>query len=92
MTQIVVAGAFGYYVNPDNLKRIGLLPHDYKGPVSFVGNSSLTGASFALLNNRMMKEIEKIPTRVRAVELSSHPGFSSRFVASLNFPNYGEMR
>ena len=92
MTQIVVAGAFGYYVNPDNLKRIGLLPHDYKGPVSFVGNSSLTGASFALLNNRMMKEIEKIPTRVRAVELSSHAGFSSRFVASLNFPNYGEMR
>jgi len=52
-----------------------------------VGNSSLTGASFALLNDRMMKEIEKIPTNVRAVELSSHPGFSSRFVASLNFPD-----
>ncbi|MCA1959642.1 MAG: ASKHA domain-containing protein [Desulfomonile sp.] len=84
--EIIVAGAFGYHLDPGNLKRIGLLPHDYRGPVSFVGNSSLTGACFALLNEQIMKEIEEIPAAVRVLELSSHPGFSSRFIANLSFP------
>jgi len=84
--EIVVAGAFGYHLDPENLKRIGLLPSDYRGAVSFVGNSSLTGASFALLNQHIMKEIEEIPAVVRVLELSSHPGFSSRFIANLSFP------
>ncbi len=84
--EIIVAGAFGYHLNPQNLKRIGLLPPDYEGIISFVGNSSLTGASLALINEQMMKEIEQIPAAVEVLELSSHPEFSRLFIASLSFP------
>lgn len=84
--QIHVAGAFGYHLNPDNLIRIGLFPQECRGIVSFVGNSSLTGASLALLNSDMMSEIEKIPANLKVVELSSHPEFSRRFLSNLSFP------
>jgi uncharacterized 2Fe-2S/4Fe-4S cluster protein (DUF4445 family) len=83
--EIIVAGAFGYHLNPKNLKRIGLLPQGYQGLIKFVGNSSLTGASLALLNDQIMKEIEQIPAQVQVLELSSHAGFSSQFVANLSF-------
>lgn len=86
--EIILAGAFGYHVNLESLKRIGLLPHDYCGPVRFVGNSSLTGASFALLNEDAMAEVEAIPSRVRVLELSSHPRFSGTFVDNLLFPEH----
>lgn len=85
VSEIIVGGAFGYHLNPENMRRIGLLPREYEGPIDFVGNSSLTGASLALLNDRMMDDIENIPALVTVLELSSHPGFSRRFVANLSF-------
>ena len=50
LERIIVAGSFGYHLNPESLKRIGLLPVDYAGQITFVGNSSLSGASLAILN------------------------------------------
>ncbi len=86
LEEIIVAGAFGYHLRPENLKRIGLIHEDYRGAVSFVGNSSLTGASLALLNRHMMKEIEEVPSLIRVLELSLHPKFSAQFVANMKFP------
>jgi uncharacterized 2Fe-2S/4Fe-4S cluster protein (DUF4445 family) len=43
LEHIIVAGSFGYHLNPESLKRIGLLPGEYAGQITFVGNSSLSG-------------------------------------------------
>ena len=35
--EIIIAGSFGYHLNADNLKRLGMLPHNYDGPITFAG-------------------------------------------------------
>jgi uncharacterized 2Fe-2S/4Fe-4S cluster protein (DUF4445 family) len=85
LDHIIVAGSFGSHLNPESLKRIGLLPGDYSGPISFVGNSSLSGASLALLNQSVMKEMEHLASLVRVLELGAHPDFAKNFIANLDF-------
>ena len=87
LEQIIVAGSFGYHLNPENLKRIGLLPPEYTGPIEFVGNTSLSGASLALLNQQIMKDMEHLAPVIRVLELGSHPDFSRKFISHLEFAN-----
>jgi uncharacterized 2Fe-2S/4Fe-4S cluster protein (DUF4445 family) len=86
LEQIVVAGSFGYHLNPESLKRIGLLPENYSGPMTFVGNSSLSGASLVVRNRDMLNDMERLASRIRVLELGSHPGFSRKFISMLDFP------
>ncbi|MGC8490697.1 MAG: ASKHA domain-containing protein [Syntrophobacteraceae bacterium] len=87
LQQIIVAGSFGYHLNPGSLKRIGLLPEDYPGPVTFVGNSSLSGASLVVRNRTMLAEMERLASSIRVLELGAHPDFSKRFLSMLGFSN-----
>lgn len=87
LEQIIVAGSFGYHLNPESLKRIGLLPEDYSGPVTFVGNSSLSGASLVVRNREMLSDMKRLASDIRVLELGSHPDFSKRFISMLNFPS-----
>ncbi|SPF31478.1 2Fe-2S iron-sulfur cluster binding domain protein [Syntrophobacter sp. SbD1] len=87
LEHIIVAGSFGYHLNPENLKRIGLLPEEYPGRITFVGNSSLSGASLALINQGILREMEHLASIIQVQELGSHPAFSKNFLSQLNFPN-----
>jgi len=86
LDEIVMAGSFGYHLNAENLKKLGMLPYDYEGPITFAGNTSLSGAALALLNEEILREMETIPEFVRVVDLASHPDFQELFISSLNFP------
>jgi uncharacterized 2Fe-2S/4Fe-4S cluster protein (DUF4445 family) len=83
--EIIIAGSFGYHLNADNLRLIGLLPKAFGGKVSFVGNSCLSGASMALLNRDALLDMSTIAGNVTVVELGSHPAFRSHFISSLHF-------
>jgi uncharacterized 2Fe-2S/4Fe-4S cluster protein (DUF4445 family) len=85
LEEIVVAGSFGYHLNPESLKQIGLIPREFQGKVSFVGNSSLSGASMALLNQKVLVDMEQIQSRVTVLELASHLQFRAQFISSLHF-------
>jgi uncharacterized 2Fe-2S/4Fe-4S cluster protein (DUF4445 family) len=85
LEEIVIAGSFGYHLNEDSLRRIGLLPQDFRGKVSFVGNSCLSGASMALLNREVLRNMSNIAGCIKVVELGSHPSFRSNFISSLQF-------
>ncbi len=61
LDEIVIAGSFGYHLNAENLKKLGMLPYDYEGPITFAGNTSLSGAALALLNEEILREMETIP-------------------------------
>lgn len=90
--QIIVAGSFGCHLNPESLKCIGLLPEDYTGPVTFVGNSSLSGASLVVLNQDMLKDMEHLASGIRVLDLGAHPDFTQRFISRLDFPYAGGSR
>jgi uncharacterized 2Fe-2S/4Fe-4S cluster protein (DUF4445 family) len=85
LDHIIVAGSFGYHLNPENLKRIGLLPGEYTGKITFVGNSSLSGASLALLNRDILRETERLASLIQVLDLSSHPDFRDYFISRLDF-------
>lgn len=83
--EVVVAGAFGYHINPDSIKTIGLIPKGFNGEINFVGNSSIEGARIALINEDKLKEMSVIKENIKVVELSTREDFQDYFIGSLNF-------
>lgn len=83
--EIVIAGAFGYHINAESIKKIGLIPKGFRGSVSFVGNSSVEGARMVLVNVDKLKEMEEIRKNIRIVELSVKDDFQNYFIKALNF-------
>ncbi|MSU03001.1 ASKHA domain-containing protein [Tissierella pigra] len=85
ISQIYIAGAFGYHVSSSNMKIIGLIPKGFKGDISFLGNTSLEGARLALINKGCFKEVYKISENIEVLELSLRENFQDVFVSQLNF-------
>lgn len=83
--EAVIAGAFGYYINPDSIREIGLLPKGFKGKITFVGNSSAEGARLALINKGVIAQINELKNRIEVLELSTNPRFQDYFVKALGF-------
>lgn len=83
--EAVIAGAFGYHINPKSIREIGLLPKGFKGKISFVGNSSAEGARLALINKGVMAQINGLKDKIEVLELSTNPRFQDYFVKALGF-------
>lgn len=83
--EAVIAGAFGYHINPDSIREIGLLPKGFQGKINFVGNSSVEGARLALINQGVMEQIKELKNRIEVLELSTNPRFQDYFVKALGF-------
>lgn len=80
-----IAGAFGYHINPDNIKNIGLIPKGFNGEINFLGNTSLEGARLALINKDCLQRTYDIKDNMLVLELSLRENFQDVFVAQLNF-------
>jgi len=83
--EAVIAGAFGYHINPDSIREIGFLPKGFQGKITFVGNSSAEGARLALINKGVMTQIRELKKRIEVLELSTNPRFQDYFVKALGF-------
>ncbi len=83
--EIVIAGAFGYHLNSESIKTIGLIPQGFKGKINFVGNSSVEGARLALINEQKLREMSKIKENMKVVELSVKQEFQDYFVKEISF-------
>jgi len=85
LDEILVAGAFGAYLNVDNAAAIGLLPRLPGGRVKFVGNTSLEGARALLLSGRERLRAESLPRVIRHLPLAQNEAFQQIFVEELSF-------
>lgn len=83
--EIVIAGAFGYHINPESIKEIGLIPKGFNHKITFVGNSAVEGAKIALINENKLSEMSTIKNNIKIVELSTRDDFQDHFVKALNF-------
>lgn len=83
--EILIAGAFGSYLNKYNAQKIGLIPRIPSERVKFVGNAASLGAKRYLLSNRVKDEAEEIIKSVRYIELSSRPDFQEFFADKMLF-------
>jgi uncharacterized 2Fe-2S/4Fe-4S cluster protein (DUF4445 family) len=84
--QIIVAGAFGTYINIESAIRVGMLPSIPLNRFSQVGNAAGIGAKLALVSKRHRSIANKIAKKVKYIELTIHPKFSHEFSHSLQIP------
>jgi uncharacterized 2Fe-2S/4Fe-4S cluster protein (DUF4445 family) len=85
--EVMVAGAFGNFLNVDNSVFIGLLPDVPSEKLRFVGNTSLAGAKLAALSDDCYEEIFRIAANTTYFELSTEPTFMDQFVSACFFPH-----
>jgi uncharacterized 2Fe-2S/4Fe-4S cluster protein (DUF4445 family) len=85
--QILVAGAFGNYLDAESAVTIGLLPDVPLDRIRFVGNTSVSGARLALLDRGARRGMEDLAGRMTNFELSVVPGYMDRYVSGLFLPH-----
>lgn len=83
--KVVLAGAFGTYIDKDAALAIGMLPDCEPDTVSSVGNAAGDGARFALLNLGKRQEAAWAADNVRYVELATDPDFQREYVQAISF-------
>lgn len=77
--EVLLAGAFGNYLNPHSACVIGLIPPELESKIKMIGNAAGTGAKLALLSSSEFRRAEDIADVVKFVELGSYPRFNSIF-------------
>jgi uncharacterized 2Fe-2S/4Fe-4S cluster protein (DUF4445 family) len=85
--EVIIAGAFGTYLNLDSALDIGLLPRLPNARYMQVGNAAGVGAKMALLSHKERARAQQIARRTGYVELTVFPGFQRRFALSMLFPD-----
>ena len=83
----LIAGSFGYHLTVRSLLDIGLFPPEFDGKVTYVGNTSQTGAEALLTNADSRNLLVEVVRNVEAVELANDEGFTKIFVAAMTFPS-----
>ncbi|MDA3786144.1 MAG: ASKHA domain-containing protein [Deltaproteobacteria bacterium] len=87
LEQIILAGAFGSYIDLDSAMTIGLLPEVSPDKVIYVGNGSLLGSWMSALSNHIRQDVVDVVHRMTSFELSEVPDFKDQYVASLFLPH-----
>jgi len=80
LKEIVLAGAFGNYIDVNNAQFIGLLPKIEGVPIRSIGNGAGTGVQLFLLSKEEIIQCEQIPGITTHVELATDPEFSNAYM------------
>ncbi|MFZ5644758.1 MAG: ASKHA domain-containing protein [Bacillota bacterium] len=83
--EVLLAGAFGNYLNPHSACVIGLIPPELESKIKMIGNAAGTGARLAVLSQSEYRRAADISGFVEFVELGSYPKFNSVFAESMYF-------
>lgn len=87
LDRVILAGAFGSYIDKTEALRLGMFPDCALEKVSSVGNAAGDGARLALLDRDKRRQAETLARQVEYVELSSDPDFQDAFIAALSIPH-----
>jgi uncharacterized 2Fe-2S/4Fe-4S cluster protein (DUF4445 family) len=87
LDKVILAGAFGTYINKEAAMRLGMFPDCDLGNVYAVGNAAGDGARIALLNRDKRAEADDVARKVEYVELTLEKDFQMEFINALSFPH-----
>lgn len=88
--QVILAGAFGSFINLENAIAIGLMPDLPRERFQFVGNGSLLGATLLAFSRDLLEEERRVADMMTNFELSETPGFMDQYIAALFLPHTQE--
>ncbi len=83
LARVIVAGAFGSYIDITQAVAIGLLPALPGGRFEQAGNIAGSGARLALLSRHERARAARLARQVEYIELTTHPAFQPRFTHAL---------
>ena len=87
LDRIIMAGAFGSYIDLEKCMTIGLLPEIDPEKVTFIGNGSLLGARMSCLTNRIRVDVGDTLSRMTNFELSETGSYMENYMAALFLPH-----
>jgi uncharacterized 2Fe-2S/4Fe-4S cluster protein (DUF4445 family) len=84
--EVVLAGAFGSYIDLENARDVNLVPHLPLERLRSVGNAAGAGARLALVSTSERKRAEKVAESTEHVRLSGLAEFQTAFTHAMRFP------
>jgi len=81
--EIIIAGAFGCYILPEQAIRLGMLPDIPLERVRAVGNAAGAGARMLLISKAARAEAEALARRIEYLELTVYPDFPMFFAQGI---------
>jgi len=85
--KIILAGAFGSYIDPKHAMVLGLIPDCELEQVHAVGNAAGDGARITLLNHAKRRQAVEIARQVKYIETAIDPDFQEEFVKAMHLPH-----
>ncbi|MBU2228709.1 MAG: ATP-binding protein, partial [Proteobacteria bacterium] len=87
LDRVILAGAFGSYIDKKAALILGMFPDCDLDCVSSVGNAAGDGARIALLDREKRAEAERIARQVEYLELITQAEFQEEFMAAMFIPH-----
>jgi uncharacterized 2Fe-2S/4Fe-4S cluster protein (DUF4445 family) len=85
--RVLLAGAFGNFIDPLHAMVLGLIPDCELERVAAVGNAAGDGARLALLNRELRRKAAQLARWVEHIATPLEASFQEQFVAALNLPH-----
>ena len=85
--KVILAGAFGSYIDTTHAMVLGLVPDCDLDQVFAVGNAAGDGARIALLNKNKRQEAQDLVEWVTYVETAVDPDFQAEFAEAIHIPH-----
>ena len=86
ITRLDIAGGFGKRLNLESAAIVGIIPAVWLDRAYAVGNSSVEGASAALMSSAARADMLGLRDIAEYIELSISPEFNEFFVENMMFP------
>ncbi len=83
--RVILAGAFGSFLDPDSACRIGLLPEELRGRITAAGNLAGSGSKMLALNKAQLALSQTLAGKIEFLELASLPAFRRTFAQAMTF-------
>jgi uncharacterized 2Fe-2S/4Fe-4S cluster protein (DUF4445 family) len=81
--RVIIAGAFGTYINVPSAITIGMLPRLPLDRFRQVGNAAGMGAKLALISRSKRAEAQTLASRIGYIELATVPQFARTFAQAM---------
>lgn len=87
LSEIVIAGAFGNYIDPESARILGMIPEIPLNRISFLGNTAGSGARMCLKSLDIRTEAWRIAEKMKYIELAVEDIFEEEYINAMYMPN-----
>ncbi len=92
LSEVLLAGAFGNYIDPRSALRIGLLPPVGLAKIRGIGNAAGAGALASLISTQERQTAEELAERAEHIELMARLDFQMVYADSMIFPDSDDVK